>query len=71
MTSYMNTLEDVCAVQREEGGGGRGGRVQYNGAYSVRLRDTMSIPSHDKCGTGKTIEFVWKPQCTEHPLVYS
>ena len=20
---------------------------------------------------GKTIEFVWKPQCTEHPLVYS
>ena len=21
--------------------------------------------------TGKTIEFVWKPQCIEHPLVYS
>ena len=35
--------------------------------------DIMSTPGDImiNVGEGKTIEFVWKPQCTEHPLVYS
>ena len=43
------------------------------GVFST-LENIMSITGeyHDKCGEGhwKTIESVWKPQCTENPLVY-
>ena len=43
--------------------------VQYTGGYHE-----YTGGYHDKCGgkvIGKTIEFVWKPQCTEHSPVYS
>ena len=60
--------------------------MPYNGVWSVHRRDIMSTLGGGGGGISwvsrgdiminvgkviaKTIQFVWKPQCTEHPPVY-
>ena len=44
------------------------GGVQFTGEYHEYTGDIMINLGKV---IGKTIEFVWKPQCPEHPPVYS
>ena len=52
-----------------------GGYHKYTGVFStLEGYHEYTGGYHDKCGgkvIRKTTEFVWKPQCTEYPLVYS
>ena len=82
----INTLHNVCAVHRgvcstmgdvQYTGGiswAQWGNHEYTGVFST-LADIMSTKGDIMINVGKVIgkpvEFVWKPQCTEHPLVYS
>ena len=58
----MSTVEDIMSTLGVFST--LGGYHEYTGGYNEYTRGY-----HDKCGKvlGKTTEFVWKPQCIEHP----
>ena len=45
-----------------------GGHHEYTGGCSVHREDNMINVGKV---FGETTEFVWKPQCAEHPPLYS